>query len=99
MSARRNKGKVKQLELGLKYWGGKREGSGRKPKNGVAGVRHRPRGTLSKNHPAHVTMKLRSGLPVLRRKAEYAAAPRSPKAKSASACASSTTSSSTTTST
>jgi REP element-mobilizing transposase RayT len=70
---RRAGGKAKQLELGLKFWGGKRKGAGRKPKSGVAGVDHRPRGPLSKNHPAHVTMKLRSGLPVLRRKAEYAA--------------------------
>jgi putative transposase len=63
----------KQLELAFKQHGGKRKGAGRKPKNGVAGVAHRPRGELEARYPAHVTMKLRAHLPVLRRKAEYAA--------------------------
>jgi putative transposase len=63
----------KQLELAFKQRGGKRRGAGRKPKNGVAGVAHRPRGELKARFPAHVTMKLRQHLPVLRRKPEYAA--------------------------
>ena len=62
-----------QLELPLRRAGGARKGAGRKPRNGRAGVPHRPRGHLSRHHPAHVTMKLRSGLPRLRAKAEYAA--------------------------
>src|SRR5687767_223901 len=49
------------------------KGAGRKPKHGVAGVSHRPRGELKARYPAHVTMKLRAHLPVLRRKPEYAA--------------------------
>ncbi len=66
--------KPKQGELQFKSWGGARKGAGRKPKNGVAaGVKHEPRAPLASRHPAHVTMKLRSGLPRLRQKAEYAA--------------------------
>src|SRR5687768_2740624 len=63
----------KQLELPFEQRGGKRKGAGRKPKHGVAGVAHRPRGELKARYPAHVTMKLRAHLPVLRRKPEYAA--------------------------
>ena len=70
---RRTRGKTKQLELGLKFWGGARKGAGRKPKWDRAGVSHRPRAPLAARYPAHVTMKLKSGLPVLRRKEEYAA--------------------------
>ena len=70
----RSRGKrPKQLELAFKQRGGKRKGAGRKAKNGVAGVGHRPRGELKAVHPAHVTMKLRSHLPRLRSKPEYAA--------------------------
>ena len=66
--------KPKQLELALKQWGGARKGAGRKPKNGhAAGVQHRSRGSLSASHPAHVTMKLKSGLPRLRNPDEYEA--------------------------
>jgi len=70
----RSSGAPAQLELPLRQWGGARKNAGRKPKNGVAaGVAHGPRGSLSRNHPVHVTMKLRSGLPRLRQKAEHAA--------------------------
>ncbi|HEX6812811.1 MAG TPA: hypothetical protein VF384_14390 [Planctomycetota bacterium] len=65
--------KPKQRELPFKNWGGPREGSGRKPKNGVAGVSHRERPALAMRFPAHVTLKLRQHLPRLRQKAEYAA--------------------------
>ncbi len=66
--------KPKQGELPFKSWGGARKGAGRKPKNGVAaGVKHEPRDPLSSRHPAHVTLKLRSGLRRMRQKAEYAA--------------------------
>ena len=78
MGAARKRGgrKTKQLELPFsrRNWGGPRKGSGRKPKNGVAaGVKHRPRAAVAARHPAHVTMKLRSHLPRLRSKPEYAA--------------------------
>ncbi len=73
--AKKNKArKPKQGELQFKSWGGARKGAGRKPKNGVAaGVKHEPRAPLASRNPAHVTLKLRSGLPRLRQKAEYAA--------------------------
>jgi putative transposase len=77
MVATRKRGaKPRQLELQLRGrgWGGPRKGAGRKPKNGVsAGVKHAPRAPLAARYPAHVTMKLRTGLPKLRRKAEHAA--------------------------
>jgi hypothetical protein len=53
--------------------GGRRHGAGRKPKGTKAGVKHRPRAALKAWFPVHVTVKLRPGLPTLRRKAEYAA--------------------------
>src|SRR5262245_30344118 len=65
--------KPKQAELPFKSWGGARKGAGRKPKNQVAGVSHRPRADRKARHPAHVTLKLRQHLPRLRQKAEYAA--------------------------
>jgi putative transposase len=68
--------KAKQLELPFLHrnWGGVRKGAGRKPKNGVAaGVKHEPRAPLAARYPAHVTMKLRGGLPRLRQKREHAA--------------------------
>jgi putative transposase len=74
--AKRSSRKAKQLELPFRHrnWGGARKGGGRKPKNGVAaGVKHEPRAPLAARYPAHVTMKLRGGLPKLRRKAEHAA--------------------------
>jgi REP element-mobilizing transposase RayT len=53
--------------------GGCRKGAGRKPKGQTAGVGHRQRAALAARYPVHVTVKLRQGLPKLRRKAEYAA--------------------------
>ena len=46
---------------------------GRKPKGGVAGVSHRQRQALTPRHPVHLTIKLRPGLPSLRRKPERTA--------------------------
>jgi REP element-mobilizing transposase RayT len=48
-------------------WGGRRKGSGPKPKGDRAGVSHREREALASRFPVHVTMKLRAGLPSLRR--------------------------------
>jgi len=54
--------------------GGARNGAGRKPKvSGRPGVDHRERSPLAKRFPVHVTLKLRSGLPRLRSRREYAA--------------------------
>jgi REP element-mobilizing transposase RayT len=65
--------KPKQTELSFRQHGGARKGAGRKPKGDRAGVAHRQRSTLANRHPAHVTLKLRPGLPSLRRQAERAA--------------------------
>jgi REP element-mobilizing transposase RayT len=52
-------------------WGGRRKGAGRKPKGERAGVAHKKKPALSPRHAVHVTMRLRAGLPSLRRWKEY----------------------------
>jgi hypothetical protein len=47
--------------------------AGRPPKGQIAGVSHAQRAALASRFPVHVTIKLRSGLPRLRQKPEYAA--------------------------
>lgn len=69
----KRRGKPQQAELPFRQHGGARKGAGRKPKADRAGVAHRQRSPLSTRHPAHVTLKLRPGLPPLRRQAERAA--------------------------
>jgi len=52
--------------------GGRREGAGRKPKNGVrAGVPHARRAAQTPNVPVHVTFRLVDGLPRLRNRRGY----------------------------
>ncbi len=58
--------RMKQLELNLPAWGGKRKGSGRKPKGDKAGVSHARRPQFKARHPVHVTMRLLSGMGYLR---------------------------------
>ena len=53
-------------------WGGARPGSGPKPRGGRRGVRHRTRDRVDPHAPLHVTLRLRSGLPSLRRRRELA---------------------------
>jgi hypothetical protein len=54
--------KLKQLEMkGLKGWGGKRKGAGRKNQTGT--INHLKRERVNSKTPIHVTMKLRHGLP------------------------------------
>ena len=66
--------KLKQGELDLRpKRGGFRLNAGRPPNAGVAGVGHGQRQALAARHPVHVTLKLKSGLPRLRQKVEYAA--------------------------
>jgi len=50
--------------------GGRRAGAGRKPKGARAGVPHRTRVALKERHPLHVTLRLRDGLPSLRKERE-----------------------------
>jgi len=54
--------RMKQLELNLPAWGGKRKGSGRKPKGDKAGVSHARRPQFKSRHPVHVTMRLLPGV-------------------------------------
>ena len=48
-------------------WGGKRKRCGRKPKGEEAGIPHRERERLASRFPVHVTIRLKRGLPSLRR--------------------------------
>ena len=47
-------------------WGGLRDRAGRKPNGDRAGVRHARREQVNGREPAHVTVKLRGGMPSLR---------------------------------
>ncbi len=66
------KTRIHAPELPFRSWGGRRAGAGRKRKK-PASVPHAKRPPLSRHHPVHVTLKLRSSLPPLRRKREYEA--------------------------
>lgn len=60
------KRKPKQLDLPVRTHGGARKGAGRKRKASRKRVDHRARRTIDRNHPVHVTMRFRAGLPSLR---------------------------------
>ena len=68
----RKRPRARQLELEYKAWGGPREGAGRKPRGSRAGMPHRPRAQLARYYPVHITVRMRRGLPPLRREAEFA---------------------------
>ncbi len=70
-SARRRENRLQQLEFGFVNLGGRRPGAGRKPKGERAGVPHRVRDRMRRNHPMHVTARLLRGLPSLRRSRVY----------------------------
>ncbi len=72
-SSRARRRKSQQGVLPFRFRGGPRCGAGRKPVGERAGVSHRTRSPLAARFPVHVTLKLKSGLPSLRREAEYAA--------------------------
>ncbi len=57
-----------QHELAFRAWGGARRGAGRKPSGSRARVSHRSRPTHAAENPLHITIRLRAGLPSLRRK-------------------------------
>lgn len=60
-----------------KRWGGRREGAGRKPKNGIkAGVAHDRRPAQLARVPVHVTVRLLDGIPRLRQRRGYQIAQR-----------------------
>ena len=53
---------MRQLDLALKTWGGRRRGAGRKPRPGRPNVPHRRRDPHVSRCPAHVTLRAISGL-------------------------------------
>jgi len=70
---RGSKSKVaEQLELRARTWGGRRKGAGRKPGKGRRTVAHRVRPGLDCRHPLHVTLRVRDGVPSLRRRNAWA---------------------------
>src|SRR4051812_13596901 len=60
---------VKQLQLSLPTWGGKRKGAGRGPKGERPGVSHLRRPELAARHPVHVTLRLTQAVGYLRTQA------------------------------
>ncbi len=61
--------RVRQLCLELppqRTWGGRRAGAGRKPLGAEAGMPHRRRAHFGRPLPAHVTLRMRAGVPSLR---------------------------------
>ncbi len=56
----------RQLELPARTHGGARKGSGRKRKAPRPRVLHRTRPKLDRNHPVHVTIRMRADVPKLR---------------------------------
>jgi REP element-mobilizing transposase RayT len=66
--------KEPQTAFVFRQHGGKRRGAGRKPKvPGRPGVSHRPRPTLNRKHPVHVTLRIAADVPNLRRNAFHLA--------------------------
>ena len=57
---------MKQAELPLKTWGGRRKGAGRPPGGRRAGVSHLRRPPIAERHPVHVTVRVIHGIGYLR---------------------------------
>ncbi|MEY4544363.1 MAG: hypothetical protein RL685_558 [Pseudomonadota bacterium] len=55
-----------QLSSTFRARGGRRRGTGRPPKGEVSGVSHARREQLSRHHAAHITLRVRRGLPSMR---------------------------------
>src|SRR5437762_2538403 len=64
-TATKSTANVRQLTFNKR--GGARPGAGRKRTSALPLVSHARRETISKSHPVHVTMRVRAGLPSLRR--------------------------------
>jgi REP element-mobilizing transposase RayT len=64
---------ARQRELGFPEWGGRRKGAGRKRSGPRGRVAHARRALLAARHPVHVTLRLRQGLPSLRRRGAFGA--------------------------
>lgn len=65
----RRRRRPRQHELEFRSWGGARRGAGRKRAGPRARASHRSRPALNEHHPLHVTIRVRAGLPSLRRDA------------------------------
>jgi putative transposase len=63
--------RTRQGELKFRTWGGRRPGSGRKPKGERAGVSHRARPVLKPRFPVHVTWRFARGVWNLRSKQSF----------------------------
>lgn len=68
----RIRNRARQHELVFQAWGGRRRGAGRKRVASRPRVSHCARESLAARHPVHVTVRLRSELPNLRRDAARA---------------------------
>ena len=55
----------------LVYWGGKRKGAGRPPKNKRSSERHKQRPEIKAAHPLHVTLRVEKAVGTLRRLSLY----------------------------
>ena len=64
---------MRQLQLALHTWGGKRAGAGRKPNGARAGVSHLARAVFPSRHPIHVTMRMLREVGFLRAGRRYRA--------------------------
>lgn len=62
-----------QLELSIPTWGGARRGAGRKRASPRPTVPHVSRPRICADWPLHVTLRVRAGLPNLRRRSAWAA--------------------------
>ena len=60
---------MRQQQFKFRTWGGRRAGSGRKPKGKTAGVAHAQRPVFGRTMPVHVTLRFNKGVWNLRRKA------------------------------
>ncbi len=64
---RHNSRKTRQQDFTFRSWGGPRRGAGRKPSSARSRVPHVERPDHDARNPLHVTLRLRDGLPNLRR--------------------------------
>jgi REP element-mobilizing transposase RayT len=71
MSTTRPRRRLRQHELPLRTWGGRRARAGRKPSGARAGVPHRARPEHKERHPVHVTLRVVRRLPSLRQESLF----------------------------
>ncbi len=61
----------RHVQQELVYWGGKRTGAGRPPKNKRSSERHKQRPEIKAAHPQHVTLRVEKAVGTLRRRSLY----------------------------